>query len=133
MAERHAAIVGHALDAELGWLVIRRYDDSKPNVELAGIEKAHAESAIRGRGRLHTFVHQPEAAVAIEGIVEPHTRDTVPRSATEQGEECLPHTLGHFEVGGIELPPLVGEKHIECPPSALVRLEERDVAEHLRC
>jgi hypothetical protein len=42
------------------------------------------------------------------------------------------HPLGHFEVGGVELPRLVREKNIECQPSALVRLEKRYVAEHLR-
>jgi hypothetical protein len=65
-------------------------------------------------------------------IVEPYTRDPVPRGVTEKWKERLPHPLGQFEVGGVELPRLVREKNIECPASALVRFEQRYVARHPR-
>src|SRR5271166_3859534 len=131
MPEWHAAISRHALDAEFGCFLIRRYDDPKPDMEFAGVEKAHAKSALCRSGRLHAFIDKPKASVAVQQVLKPNPRNPVPRGAPKKRKECLPHPLGQFEIGGVEFSCLGGEKNIECPPPTLVRLEECYVAEHL--
>ncbi len=131
MPEWHAAILRHALDAELGCLLIRRHDDPKPNMEFASIEKAHAKSAICRGGRLHALIYEPKASVAVQQVLKPNSGNPVPRRAPKKRKECLPHPLGQFEIGRVKFSRLGGEKNIECAPPTLVRLEECYVAEHL--
>src|SRR5271166_3684498 len=121
MPEWHAAISRHALDAEFGCLLIRRHDDPKPHMEFAGVEKAHAKSALCRSGRLHAFIHEPEGSVSVELVLEPNSCDPVPPGAPEKRKECLPHPLGQFEIGSIELTCLGGKKDIERAPPTMVR------------
>src|SRR5208282_4200450 len=108
-----AAISRHALDAEFRCLLIRRHDDPKPHMEFAGVEKAHAKNALCRGGRLHAFIHEPKSSVSVELVLKPNSRDPVPCSAPEKRKECLPHPLGQFEIGDVELSCFGGKKNVE--------------------
>jgi hypothetical protein len=56
----------------------------------------------------------------------------VPCCAPEKRKECLPHPLGQFEIGGVELSCFGGKTNVERTRPALVWLEECYVAQHLR-
>ena len=92
-------------------------------MEFAGVEKAHAKIALCRGGRLHAFIHKPKASVSVELVLKPNSRDPVPCCAPEKRKECLPHPLGQFEIGGVELSCFGGKKNIERAPPTLVWLE----------
>jgi hypothetical protein len=78
MAERHAAILRHAVNAELGCLLIRLYDDSKPNMELAGVEQAR-----------HVAIWEyfmPALRISV-GFVSAKTLTAIEQ---QMSEECMP-------------------------------------------
>ena len=100
-------------------------------MKFAGVEKAHAKSALCRGGRLHAFIHEPKDSVSVELVLEPNSRHPVPRGAPEKRKECVAHPLGQCEIGRIELTCFGGKKDIERAPPTLVRFEECYVAEHL--
>ena len=126
-----AAITRYTFNAELGRLVVRRRGDPEPNMKLASVENAHAESDILRSGRLHALVHEPEPPIADQKVFEPNTGDLVARAELKQGKERVARSSGQFEIASLELKRLAAEECIESSPPALVRLEERDVRKHL--
>jgi hypothetical protein len=55
----------------------------------------------------------------------------VARAESEQGKERAAHSSGQIDVSSVELKRFAAEKYIESAPATLVRLEKRDVAQHL--
>jgi len=129
--EWHAAILRHALDAEF---VVSSSDSTtipNPTWNSPASKRRMPKAPFVGADALHVFIHKPKASVSVELVFKPNSRHPVPRGAPEKRKECLPHLLGQFEIGGIELPCFGGKKDIERAPPTLVRLEECYVAERL--
>jgi hypothetical protein len=80
-------MAGHTLNAELGRLIVRRHGDPKPYMKVAGIENAHAKSAVRRSGALHAFVHEPKLPIAVEKVFQPNACGLMASGTPEQGEE----------------------------------------------
>jgi hypothetical protein len=65
-----------------------------------------------------------------EKVFKPNACDLVTSGTKEQREERLAHSSGKFDVSGIDLESFAAQEGVERAPTPLVRLEERDVAQH---
>ena len=100
-------------------------------MERAGFEQAHAEDrAVRG-GRFQGLVHEPEAAITLEQVLEPDARRVVPGGEAEDREERPRHVPRQLEIGRGEPSRLGLQEAVKYPPTALVRLEQGNIGDHV--
>ena len=116
----------------VGGFLIGRDDDANAAVERPSIKQAHTDDNIAWGGSLHTLIHQPDAAVPVQQILEPEPSRRMAFGNTKDGEPRIRHRLGQSAISRIQRMSVLLEKLVIGTPAALVRFKQGNIGDHLR-
>src|ERR1700677_5079136 len=124
MTKRYRVTTSPGAHCKMGRLLIGRDGDAEAYMEWSGIKQSHADGNRFCCGSLHSLVHQPDAPVPIQQVLEPEPNRLVAFDDTEDGEPRIRQRLRQGAIGRIQRSGFLLEEPVIGPPAALIRFEE---------
>src|ERR1700733_2750370 len=102
MTKRYRVTTSPGAHGKMGRLLIGRDGDTEAYMEWSGIKQSHADGNSFCCGSLQSLVHQPDAPVLVQQVLEPKPNRFVAFGGTEDGEPRIRHRLRHGAIGRIQ-------------------------------
>src|SRR5918994_7874354 len=131
MAERQGLPAFRRRQAEIEGLSVGRHDNAKASMERPGIEQSQTDDGLFGGGDLEGFVDEPDAMLSGQQVLQPEPGGLVPFGHPEDREPRPDHALGQGPIHPCQALAFLDEKAVERTLTTLVRLEQRDIDQHL--